>query len=316
MVKMCEFSRMQNSEHAILRLAASKYLYSRAKKLRNFEIFLNVVVMGVLTLLSIFLNSDFFVKLFSFQKIDISSWVAVSSILVITLSKLLIADRVDFTKEQAAKIQEQFDRRLYGLVWNNTLLGTEPRLEIVNRYGKRFLRKFGDSKLRDWYPVFSNDLDVSFQGIVCQSSCLSWDFDLRERVQTAIVIIGILVFGVALVAAVALQLSVEAAVVNLVALLGPLVGLGYSIYKENSRSIENSKRLLDCLAGGVDNVNPNDRGEVVSLLVEIQGQLYVKRKQDWPIPYLVYNFFRDGQEADMKYSAKELSIKFSGAGRS
>lgn len=305
------FSEFQNSEEIILRLAAAKYLYSRAKKLRNFEIFLNVVFMGLLTFLSISLNSDFFVGFFEQPKLDISNWVAVASIFVLTLSKLLIADRVDSTKEQAAKIQDQCDRKLFGLSWNFTLLGAEPRGEIINRYGSRYLKKYGDSKLKNWYPVCSDELDISLQGIVCQSSCLSWDFDLRKFVQTLIVVTGVSVFGLALIAAVGFGLTVEAAVVNLVALLGPLVDLGYSTFKENRQSMENSQRLLDCLVEGVDDLEGSATQSAKNLLEQVQSQLYVKRKQDWPIPDVIYGFFRDGQEEDMRYSAKELCVRFS-----
>lgn len=76
-------------------------------------------MMTVLTSLSIGLNPEELAKHFDFQQRDYSNWLAVASIIVLTIDKLIIGEKIYSTIELAAKIQEKLDRGIFNLRWNS-----------------------------------------------------------------------------------------------------------------------------------------------------------------------------------------------------
>ena len=101
----------QNDHYFLVRLAAARRLYTLAKQGQNFYFMLNVVLVSILAFLSIALNSAVVGDYFDFEPIDISKLVAVSSVIVLTLDKFLVTGMIEKHKEEAAKIQDQADRK-------------------------------------------------------------------------------------------------------------------------------------------------------------------------------------------------------------
>ncbi|QZD72625.1 S-4TM family putative pore-forming effector [Pseudomonas sp. 3-2] len=301
----------QNTPENIQKIAAFRRLYSIAKKYNNGYIMLNVVMMTVLTFLSIGLNSEELAKYFNFQQRDYSNWLAVASIIVLTIDKLIIGEKIDSTRELAAKIQEKFDREIFNLGWNSALAGSQPRSEDIVKHGEWYLRKHTDAKLRDWYAVKSDAVQHKFQILICQNSSLYWDASLRKKINYIVLIFGILIFAAALILCFAFDLSASAIVTNLTALLGPTLDYGYNTLKENKTSISNSERLLECLDQSLTNAaqNQND-SEIYKSIEAIQDQLYVKRKSDWLIPDFFYKILRNPDENIMRLTTRQLEERF------
>lgn len=263
--------------------------------------------MTIVTFVSLALNSDIITKLLNIDKIDISNWVAITSILVLTLNNVFIGDQIDSYKEKAAKIQEELDRKLFGLDWNEPLAGRRVRTEDITKHGEWLIRKNGDTKFRDWYPTPSSNLSISKQVLICQNSCLSWDTSLRNRVNTIILIIGILIIFSAVVFASALNLTTTSITTNIVALLGPICDYGFSTFKENKASIENNERLLECVSTTIEQANNLTDAQIKDMTIKIQDQLFTKRKTDWSIPDALYKILRNSHEKIMGSSSEEIA---------
>ncbi|MFL6875913.1 S-4TM family putative pore-forming effector [Pseudomonas marginalis] len=301
---------LQNREHIILRIAASSRMYSIGKKFNNASLMLNVVLMSLFTFLSLALNTETFSKLIGVEKIDISSWVAILSITVLTLNKLLISNQIDSFKERAAKIQDSVDRELFGLEWNHPLAGKPPKIEDIAKHGEWLIRKHGEKKYRDWFSLSSDRLTISQQALICQNSCLSWDSSLRGSVNIGILIIGIAILASALCFALALDLNMTSILANITGLMGPIVDYGYTTYKANRDSIQNNERLLEHVTNAINSANKFSEQELKKLVENIQDQMLVKRKSDWPIPDRIYKLFRNSQENTMRRSSSELERLF------
>lgn len=274
---------------------------------------LNIVLVTVLTLFSICLNSELLAQKLGYIQVDISNWVAVASIIVLSLNKLVIGSGIDTNREKAAKIQEQLDRQLFKLSWNSALAGSEPRIEDTVKHGEWYLKKHGSTALENWYALNSATIAHYHQVLICQNSSLYWDVSLRQKINTVVVLGGIVIFSSALCASLYFNLPTAAVLTNLAALLGPILDYGYSTMKENKDSIEHSERLLDCINSTIEKAENGTTEEALRRSTEaIQDQIFAKRKADWLIPDLFYRILRNKDELVMRQSSAQLEAKFEG----
>lgn len=295
----------QNEHYFLVRFAASRRLYSLAKKGQNAYLMLNVVLVSIMAFLSIVLNSKIAGSYFGFETIDISKLVAVISVVILTLNKFLVTERIEKYKEDAAKIQDQADRKLFGFEWNAPLAGTAPNSALVTKHGEWLLKKKGKKPFKDWYALRDDELIHSYQILICQNACLSWDVSLRSRVNSVLFILGFLIFGSALGLSILLNLSAFSALTNLVALAGPVVDFGYTVYTGNKKTIENTNRLIDHLTDAINSSSQQDTS-LLKLCQMVQDQLYINRRDSWPIPDILYEWLRNSEESVMIGSAFDL----------
>lgn len=107
----------QNTPKAIRLLSAQRNLYSQAKFIELFS-FLSTLVPIILIL---FIGNGICIQF-------ITTIVTVISLLLTQWSK----DEI----KNAARIQEKFDTLIFGLYWNEILVGREPSPEIINKFGR------------------------------------------------------------------------------------------------------------------------------------------------------------------------------------
>lgn len=295
----------QNEHYFIVRFAAARRLYSLAKTGLNAYLMLNVVLVSVMAFLSIVLNSKVVGGYFGFETIDISRLVAVISVLVLTLDKFLVAERVEKYKEAAAKIQDQADRRLYGFEWNSPLAGSAPNSALITKHGEWLLKKQGKKPFEDWYALRDDKLIHPYQILICQNACLSWDASLRSRVNLILLILGVFIFGSALGLSIFFDLSTFSALTNLVALAGPVIDFGYTVFSGNKKTIENTERLISYLTDAINSSN-HQESNLLKLCQTVQDQLYINRRDSWPIPDTLYWWLRNREENVMIGSAIDL----------
>lgn len=295
----------QNDHYFIVRFAAARRLYSLAKQGQNAYLMLNVVLVSIMAFLSIVLNSKVVGSYFGFETIDISKLVAVISVVVLTLDKFLVSERIEKYKEEAAKVQDQADRKLYGFEWNAPLAGSAPNSALVTKHGEWLLKRKGAKPFENWYALREDKLIHPYQILICQNACLSWDSSLRSRVNSVLLILGLVIFGSALALSIFLNLSTFSALTNLVALAGPVVDFGYTVYAGNKKTIENTNRLIDHLTDAIDSTDQSESG-LLKLCQMVQDQLYINRRDSWPIPDTLYELFRNREESVMVGSAVDL----------
>lgn len=295
----------QNDHYYLVRFAAARRLYTLAKQGQNAYLMLNVVLVSIMAFLSIILNSNMVGSYFGFETMDISKLVAVISVVVLTLDKFLVAERIEKYKEDAARIQEQADRKLYGFEWNAPLAGSAPNSAVVTKHGEWLLKKKGTKPFEDWYALRDDKLIHPYQVLICQNACLSWDANLRSKVNSSILILGLIIFGSALGLSIFLNLSTYSVLTNLVALAGPVVNYGYTVYANNKKTIENNNRLRDHLTDAID-ASKQEETAILKLCQMVQDQLYIIRRDSWPIPDTLYGWFRNREESVMVDSAADL----------
>jgi len=298
----------QNDHYFLVRLAAARRLYTLAKKGQNFYLMLNVVLVSVMAFLSIALNSAMVGKYFGFKPIDISNLVAVVSVIVLTLDKILVAGVIEKNKEDAAKIQDQVDRKLFGLALNTPLVGSAPNSALVAKHGEWLLKREGTAPFENWYALRDDKLIHPYQVLICQNACLSWDANLRSKVNTIFLILGFVIFGAALGLSIYMNLSTLSALTNLVALAGPVADFGYAVYSGNKKAIEDTQRLMDHLTDAIESP-VNSEEELLKMCQMVQDQLYIKRRDSWPIPDKLYQWLRNQDESVMVDSAIDLETQ-------
>lgn len=295
----------QNEHYFLVRFAAARRLYALAKKGQNAYLMLNVVLVSIMAFLSIVLNSKVAGNYFGFETIDISKLVAVISVVVLTLDKFLVAERIDKYKEDAAKIQEQADRKLYGFEWNAPLAGSAPNSALITKHGEWLLKREGKELFENWYALRDDKLIHPYQILICQSACLSWDSSLRSKVNTILLVLGLLIFGAALGLSIFLDLSTFSTLTNLVVLSGPVVDFGYTVYSGNKKTIENTSRLRNYLADAMES-SSHKEADLFALCQMVQDQLYINRRDSWLIPDILYKWLRNREESVMVGSAIDL----------
>lgn len=303
----------QNKEYYIKRIAASKFLYSRAKKLLGCFFLLNVVIVFLFSLASVLLNSEPFMTWLGFAKVDISIWVTSLSLVIVVLSNVLLLPYIEKTKKLAAKLQDLVDRKLYGLPENPLVVGGAPGDDVAHRYGERYLKKFGRASVENWYPSNIGGLSWSCQALLCQLSCVSWDISLRRRFNFCIIALGVLIFLFIFSVSLFGNMQVHEIVKNMIAVVSPVFSFGYAYYTGNASSIVKAKSLCGAARDVVDSADNSGNFQVdLASVASLQDQIFLKRVSDWPLPDFFYNRFRSEQQEEMFYSAESLVKRMNG----
>ena len=77
------------------------------------------------------------------------------------------------------------------------------------------------------------------------------------------------------------------------------------MYSSNKKTIENTNRLISYLTEAIDNTAQRE-GDLLKLCRMIQDQIYINRRDSWPIPDTLYNLLRNREESVMIDSALDL----------
>ena len=105
-----------------------------------------------------------------------------SLIIILSATLIVISILLDNFKRNrtsiAAKIQEEFDNKLFQLEWNDLLCEDKVENETIIRLAK----KYQEFDLKNWYSKqISSELDHEIAVLFCQKSNVFWDKDLRKK---------------------------------------------------------------------------------------------------------------------------------------
>lgn len=126
----------QNSQQNLELLAAQKVMYSKAKRLVTWQWVLTVPVMVILSLTTLYLNSDA-----SFYEVDASWLLGIVGALVTVFEVFVLGRWTSGLQEEAAKTQEMFDTSVLKLPWNDIVVGTRVEQEVVNQHAREYKRQ-------------------------------------------------------------------------------------------------------------------------------------------------------------------------------
>ncbi len=162
-------------------LAAQKNIYSRAKNIIGFQMILSVPIAICAVIITI-------------VKPELKGYIAIWGILVVLFDLFVFTPWVKKLQDNAARIQELFDVKVFGLSWNEISVGKRPDPELVHEEAKKHgVEEEQIIGLKEWYPVSIDRTPEIFGIIISQRSNVWWDARMRRKytLSIRIVLVGI-----------------------------------------------------------------------------------------------------------------------------
>jgi predicted pore-forming effector associated with SMODS systems len=292
----------QNHSENIRRLAAQKQLYFDGKRLFLWQFALSVPVTVLLGLSKVALSI--------FLKIDIAWLTAGFGAALSIFEFAILTNGISSRRTEAAKIQEAFDTNIYGMPWNEFIVGGATPLEIVTRYYRKFEKtdKSGEKikQLLDWYPIEASGLEFSRGVLICQKTNVQYDFSLREKFMQLIRVSATVTFLLLLIFALIENISIRTMFSQVLLPFLPILAITFKLTQDHNKSLKN---LIDLRQHLDKQVEQATLGNVVSMdtLRKLQDRIFLNRKESPLIPEQFYNRLRDDLEEEMHDNASALT---------
>ncbi len=286
---MNDINLKQNQDNQIDKLAAQRFLYSRAKLIFITRLIISIAfaVLGPIVI---------------FQFNDIKIYVAVVATFYTIFNFLLLRMIENRHRMDGAKIQELFDTELFNLPWNKIVAGEKPEKEKIFLYSKKYKFKNDIDTLKNWYPKNINELDLLPAVAVCQRTNIWWDVTLREKLFWSLVLF---MFVLTFVIFLTLSKNSENLFLFIVFLL-PFYETLIDYTKSQFSAVNRIKKLKVQLDDIIENISDNSISDdtLVNNLRIAQDEIFRHRESCLFVPDWFYKIFRDSQEGQMNYNAK------------
>lgn len=296
---MNQITTVQNSQRQLERLAAQRELYSSAKRLFNLQLIGNVLVPLTLSFISTLRGT-------------LSVYVAIYGVCFFVVDTLLVEPAIKQQKSKAAKVQELFDSEVLELTKSPFKTVEDITVEeVLTNYDAHRKIQSNIERIKNWYSVNLEGLDISIARLVCQRINYSWECRLRRAYGSLLkilnVILPLLVIGVALFAGLKIN--------ELVLIGGGLLPLFRFVTKQYQENKESDERLTK-LNNHFDKVwekvirGEIDKDELEETARRIQDEIYENRSKSPLIPDSFYRLYRPNEEALMTKGADSLVAEF------
>ena len=166
---------LQNQDDNVALLAAQRQMYSDAKQMMSLQLY-----------------SLLFVVFFSLLGVmfpGIQVWTVSLSIISYIVNFAFLSPRQKRLTQQAADVQETFDCNVLGLKWPESRAELQPEERVRVYAEKHRLADPHYSELKDWYEKRVREVPLPAARIVCQKINIQWDYKLRRRYATVLLII-------------------------------------------------------------------------------------------------------------------------------
>lgn len=206
--------------------------------------------------------------------------------------------------KDAAKIQDEFDTRIFDMDWNKILLGDHISEEVVHSLSC----KFNGSVDEKWYGDL-NSIPYPYSIILCQRSNVVWDWRLRKIyfLISLITLIMIAIGGIVL--SIFYQLSLEAYFTTVFFPSSSAYILGFKELKEHHDNYT-AKQTLEKRINSVIDIAIAQKASVdIIVLRQIQDVIYSLRKCTAIIPDWFYRLFRKKYDKRMQAILNKYSTR-------
>lgn len=297
----------QNKPEMISLQAAQRELYSSVKKYLAVSFILTVIVPTLVSIIYLILN---FFPNYTFPWLKTS--LTIYGFIMLFINNLLL-NHIGATKKLAARVQEEFDTRLFTLDWNDIVAGKRPGPHEWVEPAERHLKKNGSGTLTNWYLNYSIDLPSPVMTLLCQSKNLGWDARLKQKISDVLSIILAINCIVLLILAIVINPS-AAALFSLVALLAPVYQFYYRYVSENKKSVARADELRLKVESELDKITESrvfNTDHLQKLSRNIQDQIFIYRSLGNPVPDYLHrnNRMRDEERYDRIFNAYEERMK-------
>lgn len=225
----------------------------------------------------------------------------------------LIIDRIQkqITKD-AASMQEQFDRELFELDWDQYNGAKKVDPEKVISYSKRYPKE----DVLNWYSEnITSNIPHRMAVVLCQKANLQWDKELRKKYRLLVIILGVL-YAILMTVAIALQFSKTYEFLGQIFLM--LVGsvafikYCYTVTIDKSDIIKEKEELAGKLNKLLEEYKKSKTQPSKEDLSRIQTTIFNSRRKSVKVPEWFYNLRKKKQEKEMNETTKILRNEFLG----
>jgi len=275
-------------------LGAQKRLYYEGKR-QNAWIFLAALLSAIIAPVIIAYLPE--------AKTGVGITVGIASFVVSLLTK----KGPEKKREKAAKIQEEFDTRLFGMAWNESLCGPKVDKFDISAANGRLKTDRENVDLIPWYSDYSS-LSPSQAVLHCQGENLWWDRSLRKRYAglLSVLLIALVAWGVAWAAGI-LQLNLLESITEVFL---PMSGLGLVFYfawqehrkvaAEQERTATEGRRISDTYLDQQKEVPPAE-------LRRLQDAIFKNRTSSPLVPEWFFKFNRKYLEKQSSDAAQTVN---------
>lgn len=289
----------QNTDKQLQRLAAQRHLYSTAKRIFGWQLFLSGLLTVVFAFLAVFQPS---------LKVLAACW----GILITLADIFWLTPWQNRLKDSAAKIQEMFDCDVLELTWNDLKAGKRPDPELIKEASEEYAKKsLKDAPLENWYDHSGIDsLPIHVARIACQRTNCWWDAKQRRLyanyVVSIVLFIFILVFGLSLTDA----LSLENFILNVLVPLLPVFVLGIRQYREQIEAANRLDKLKDYSESLREGVllkkSKQHEYEFTRKSRDLQDEILEHRRKSPPIFDFIFRRLRNSYNDKMNFGLEEF----------
>lgn len=290
---MNNISKTQNEKTKIAQLAAQRELYISAKKLYGVQFYGSFLFPILFSILSFF-------------RVDLSVYSALYGISFYLIDIYLIEPAIFKRKIKATKIQELFDCDVLEIKKSPLKIAEDITVEEVLTHYKAHSKSDGNiEKLKDWYPIITNEINIAISRIICQRSNNWWDSKLRIAYCNIVKFIGIFSFVIILILGVISKIDIEQLVLILSGLI-PFLRFASKQYFDNKKANDRLNKLNDYINQIWNNILEKKYNiiELDEISRRIQDETYENRISNPLIPDFFYKIFRSKNEDLMTESAK------------
>lgn len=290
----------QNSEWNLKRLAAQRQLYSEAKTLMGIQFILSGVFIVALAILSNIIDEKYL------------AFTAFAAIAVSIIDEFLLSKRIDNVKEDAARIQEEFDCDVLDIPQNKIKIGNHSMMDTIQEKSKKYsLKNINYSALINWYPGIDEE-DNRFYRLVCQATNCWWNQNLRKWYSFILSISLSCIFAILLLLAIIKGITVSVFINSVLSPILPAFILVYKTKKHNSKAIENLNQMkgkLDEIILRAENSDSYPNEQLINDSRCLQDMIFDNRASSPLIPDKLYFGKRNKYEEIAKDTNRELIRK-------
>ncbi len=273
--------KKQNLPESLEKLAAQRFLYGRAKKMRNISLLLIllVAVLGLVASVS--------------EKQDFLQYVPVLTLLIWFLDQQFFKRRESGYKTEAATIQEDFDCFVLDLPWPLHKGLQRPTPERVRQLAAVVASKPEVlEKLKNWYAPEAILEGPVLSRVRCQRMSCWWDVNLRRRWSTVLK----WSFWVFAVLVLSLSVVIGITVLKLIAVIASnirILAWGLGEVNDQDEAVARTGRIHRYISNlcGEKEISLND-------VRRIQDEIFEHRRLNPPVPDWFYWFGLDRQESE------------------
>lgn len=280
-------------------LAAQRQLYSDSKRWMNLRLYFSLI------LLAMPLLANWIPELEAVEGVSYLIFVGFFSV-----SYLYIKPKERNMVETAAKIQEKFDYRVFGISEEELYKDKGFINSTFDEAKKKYMKKNGiktregleKSDLVNWYSVPDIE-DNNRQALFCQKSNLLWDFKQRKYYMKIFLFLSLATIFVPLAISYFIPgFTVKDFVQKIFFFTAPFSFLCYENYSHHKEIVEQQEQKTMLL----ENMLELKKAVSNEFLLYTQETIFANRKKNTLVPDWLYRKKREESETRMKKEAKEI----------